>query len=309
MELEFLGTGAGVPAKERNVSSIALKLLDEINEVWLFDVGEATQHQILSTTIRPRKISKIFLTHLHGDHIFGLPGLLASRSFQGGTEPLTIYGPEKIDQFVNNALYVSNTKLGYKINYVKIKNDGVIFEDNRFKVTAMKMDHRVPSFGFRVEEKEREGELLVDQLAQYNIPSGPIFGRLKRGEVVTLDDGTILNGQDFIGAKKPGRIVTFIGDTRKNPNIYELAKDADVLVHEATFSDEESQQAFRYFHSTSLDAAKVAKKANAKKLLLTHISARYNGKNAYKLQKEAQSIFPNAHIVRDFDMIEIPMKG
>lgn len=309
MELEFLGTGAGVPAKERNVSSIALKLLDEINEVWLFDVGEATQHQILSTTIRPRKITKIFLTHLHGDHIFGLPGLLASRSFQGGSEPLTIYGPEKIEQFVNNALYVSNTKLSYKINYVKIKEDGVIFEDPKFKVVAKKMDHRVLSFGFRVEEKDRAGELQIDRLAPYNIKSGPIFGRLKRGEVVTLDDGTTLNGQDFIGDKKPGRIVTIIGDTRNNQRAFELAENADVLVHEATFGQEESDHAYAYYHSTSADAAKVAKDAGAKKLILTHISARYNGKNAYKLQKEAQNIFPNTKIVHDFDMIEIPMKG
>ena len=309
MEFEFLGTGAGIPSKGRNVSAVALKLLDELNEVWLFDCGEATQHQILSTNIRPRKITKIFLTHLHGDHIFGLPGFLSSRSFQGGEEALTIYGPPKVEQFVLTSLRVSGTKLSYPLNFVPLTDDGVVFENDKFKVTAAKMEHRVPSFGFRVEEKSRPGELLIDELAQYKIKSGPIFGQLKAGKTVTLDDGTVLDGKDFIGKAKPGRIVTIIGDTRKNANIEKLAQDADILVHEATFGKEEGKLAHAYYHSTSVQAANVAKKCGVKKLLLTHISSRYTGKMAYKLQKEAKNIFPSSQIVNDFDIIEVPMKG
>lgn len=309
MELEFLGTGAGVPSKGRNTSSIALKLLDEINEIWLFDCGEATQHQILSTNIRPRKITKIFLTHLHGDHIFGLPGFLSSRSYQGGEEPLTIYGPERVADFVKTSLQVSGSKLSYKINFVPLVDDGLVLENDHFKVYARKLEHRVPSFGFRVVEKEHPGELLIDKLKEYNIPSGPVYGKLKAGEVVTLANGQTLDGKDFIGAKKPGRIVTIIGDTRQNKNIGLLAENADVLVHEATFSSGEEKIAKTYYHSTTDQAARVAKSANAKKLILTHISARYTGKNAYNLQKEARKIFSNSQVARDFDMIEIPMKG
>lgn len=139
MEIQFLGTGAGQPSKQRNVSSLALKLLDELNEIWLFDVGEATQHQILRTNIRPRKITKIFISHNHGDHIFGLPGLLSTRSFQGEVGPLTIYGPAGLEQFVTTALRISKTKVSYPIHFVELKDDQKIFENSEFSVYCKKI--------------------------------------------------------------------------------------------------------------------------------------------------------------------------
>ncbi|WP_125590520.1 ribonuclease Z [Companilactobacillus jidongensis] len=308
MELEFLGTGAGVPSKGRNVSSTALKMLDERNEVWLFDVGEATQHQILRTTIRPRKITKIFITHLHGDHIFGLPGLLASRANQGGTSPLEIYGPVGIKEFVETSLRVTGSKLNYRIKYIELKNGGEVFNDKTFSVYAGKLKHRITCYGYRVVEKPRTGELLVDELKKYNIPNGPIFGQLKAGKTVTLADGTELNGQDFIGPDKPSKVVTIISDTRYTPEIDKLSQDADVIVHESTFSNDEKQLAYNYFHSTATNAAEVAKKCNAKGLLLTHISARYTGKGSLILQKEAQKVFKNTKVVNDFDIYEVPFK-
>lgn len=308
MELEFLGTGAGVPSKGRNVSSIALKMLDERNEVWLFDVGEATQHQILKTAIKPRKITKIFISHLHGDHIFGLPGLLSSRANQGGNSPLEIYGPVGIKEYVETSLKVTGGKLGYRIKYIELKNDGEIFNDKTFSVSAGKLKHRITCFGYRVVEKPRTGELLVDKLEQYNIPNGPIFGQLKAGKAVTLNDGTVLNGKDFIGPDKPSKVVTIISDTRYTPKIDELAQDADVLVHESTFSNDEKQLAYNYFHSTATQAAEVAKRRNVKGLILTHISARYTGKGAFVLQKEAQKIFKHTKVANDFDIYEVPFK-
>lgn len=155
MEVQFLGTGAGQPSKQRNVSSLALKLLDELNEIWLFDVGEATQHQILKTNIRLRKVTRIFISHNHGDHIFGLPGLLATRSFQGDVGPVTIYGPTGIEQFVRTALHVSRTKVSYPINFVELTEGGLIYSGSGFKVYTDKLDHRVPSFGFRIVENSR----------------------------------------------------------------------------------------------------------------------------------------------------------
>lgn len=306
MQLEFLGTGAGSPSKQRNVSSVALRLLEERNAIWLFDVGEATQHQILNTTIRPRKIEKIFITHLHGDHIFGLPGLLSSRSFQGGAAPLTIYGPVGIKRFVTTALQVSESRLSYPLHFVEIDHEGVVFHDRSFTVVTKKLDHKIACYGYRVVEADHPGELQVDKLRELKIPSGPVYGQLKAGKTVVLDDGRTINGQDFIGQPQVGRIVTICGDTRKTENAVELARNADVLVHESTFAKDEAKLARSYYHTTSLQAAEIAKRAGAKRLLLNHISARYAGKAAYQLAYQVRDVFPNTRVVNDFDVIDIP---
>ncbi|WDF81614.1 ribonuclease Z [Lacticaseibacillus pabuli] len=305
MEIMFLGTGAGSPARNRNVSSLALKLLDERNEVWLFDCGEGTQHQILRTSIRPRKVNKIFLTHLHGDHIFGLPGFLASRANQGGQEPLTIYGPRGIKEYVQTSLRVTQTHLAYKLIFVELK-PGKVFEDKTFRVYCDHLDHRIEAFGFRIEEKDHEGELLNEKAQAAGVPFGPLLGQLKARKMVTLPDGRVLDGNDFVGPDQKGRTLAIFGDTRQTPREVALAEGADVLVHESTFGADESKLARQYYHSTSVQAAKLAKKAGVKKLLLNHISARYVGKMALDLQKQARHIFPNSYVVNDLQDIDIP---
>lgn len=308
MQLEFLGTGAGVPGKFRNVSSVALRLLDEINSIWLFDVGEGTQQQILRSTIKPRKINKIFITHLHGDHIYGLPGLLSSRSFQGGNEPLTIYGPKGIKNFVDISLKITQTKLSYKLNFIEITKPGKIYEDNKFTIYTDFLDHQIEAFGFKIVEHDLPGELLVNKLKELKVPSGPIYGKLKQGKTVILEDGRTLDGNDFIGQAQKGRIITILGDTRKTKGIDNLAKGADVLVHESTFGLGESKLAHNYYHSTNIQAANAAVKNNVKQLLLNHISARYTSKMAAELQTQAREVFSNTKVVKDFDIIDIPLK-
>lgn len=306
MKIQFLGTGAGVPAKQRNVSSLALKLLDELNEIWLFDCGEATQHQILKTTLKPRKISKIFITHLHGDHIYGLPGFLSSRSFQGGEGPLEIYGPAGIKQFLHSALSISRSKLFYPLSIFELKAEGEKIKfSNNWTVSYLPLEHGILSYGFRIQEPDVPGELLVDKLREYQIPNGPIYGQLKRGECVTLEDGRILEGKDFIAEPRPGRIVTILGDTRYTKNSVLLAQSANLLVHESTHEAREAKMARAYFHSTSVQAAKVAKEAQVEKLLMNHISARYLGKAVYQLQEEARQVFPASFVVDDFDEFDI----
>ncbi|QHN49770.1 ribonuclease Z [Geobacillus stearothermophilus] len=305
MELLFLGTGAGVPAKERNVSSVALQLLDERGATWLFDCGEATQHQILHTAIRPRRIEHIFITHLHGDHLFGLPGLLGSRSFQSGETPLTVFGPKGIRAFVETALSVSGTRLRYELNIAEIE-EGVIFDDERFQVIAKRLDHGMPSYGFRVVEKDLPGPLLVDRLQALGVRPGPIYQQIKQGKTVMLDDGTVIDGREFVGPPQKGRIVAVLGDTRFCEAAIELARDADVVVHEATFAAAEQRLAHDYFHSTTTDAAEVARRAGAKRLILTHISSRYQGEAALQLVAEARKVFPNTDLAADFASFSIP---
>jgi ribonuclease Z len=305
LELLFLGTGAGMPAKTRNVASFALKLLEERNAVWLFDCGEATQHQILYTSLKPKKIEKIFISHLHGDHIYGLPGLLSSRSVQGGESPLVIYGPTGIEAFVKTSLLVSGTKLSYSLEIVEIE-EGTIFQDDQFTVMAKKVSHGIDSYGYRVEEKDLPGALLVDALIQKGIRPGPVYQRLKNGETIETENGEKINGNDFMGPAKKGRIVAYTGDTRLCDSLCELAQDADVLIHEATFGKEEDELARLYYHSTTEHAAATAKKANVKQLILTHISARYQGDAKKKeLEEEAKTIFPQTVVASDFDSYPI----
>ncbi|MCM0582299.1 ribonuclease Z [Weissella diestrammenae] len=308
MQLEFLGTGAGVPARYRNVTSIALRLLEELNEVWLFDAGEGTQQQMLRSTIRPRKVTKIFVTHLHGDHIFGLPGLLSSRSFQGGEEPLDIFGPRGIKNYIETSLRTSQTHLTYRINYHEQPDaGGTVFENEKFKVEALPLDHRILSFGYRIIEADHAGELLVDRLRELQIPAGPIYGRLKRGEDVVLSDGRTILAADVVGPSKKGRVVTILGDTRKTDNVRPLVQDATVVVHEATYGKGEGKLARAYYHSTSIQAAESAANGHVGRLLLTHISARYPGRLANELAYAAQTVFANTRVVQDFDVYDIPM--
>lgn len=304
MKLVFLGTGAGMPSKGRNVTSIALQLLEERGATWLFDCGEATQHQILHTSIRPRRIEKIFITHCHGDHIFGLPGLLSSRTFLGGEDLLTIYGPKGLKDYVETSFKISGTYLKYPIHYVET-TEGIVFEDDQFIVQAVELEHGIQSFGYQIIEKDLPGELNVEELKKIGVKPGPVYKFLKEGKTVTLEDGRALNGKDFIGPSKKGRRIAIAGDTRITDKSNLLARGMDVLVHESTFADDETAHAYDYFHTTSTQIATVAKCEKIKTLYLTHISARYQGEASKKLLDEAREIFDHTYIANDFDEYEI----
>lgn len=309
MFIQFLGTGAGQPSKSRNVSSLALKLLDELNEIWLFDCGEGTQNRILETTIRPRKISKIFITHLHGDHIFGLPGFLASRSFQSNDEQtdITIYGPVGIKTFVLTSLKVSGSRLPYRIHFQEFdeKSLGLIFENDKFSVYADKLDHTTFCVGFRVMQKDLEGTLDAEKLKAAGVPFGPLFGKIKNGENVVLEDGTEIMASDYLSPPRPGKVVTILGDSRKCHASVRLGVNADILVHESTYGKGDEVMARKHGHSTNMEAAQVAKEANAKRLLLNHISPRFLAKDVTQLRRDAASVFEAVHVVKDLEEVEV----
>lgn len=306
MELYFLGTGAGMPSKRRNVTSLVLDLSAERGTVWMFDCGEGTQHQILSSPVKLSKLEKVFITHLHGDHIYGLPGMLSSRSYQGGDTPLTLYGPKGIRAFIETAFRISESYLTYPIEYVEFESNDQLFEDEQFIITTAKLDHRIDSFGFRIVEKEEKGTLLTDKLRELGVTPGPVYGQIKQGGPVTLPNGSVINGEDFVGPSIPGRIVTVLGDTKPCEGSLELAKEATVLIHEATFIHNLQEMADKYNHSTSVEAATIAKQAGAKSLILTHISSRYGEEEAVQLLDEAKEVFPDTYMAHDFWSFDIP---
>lgn len=304
MQLYFLGTGAGMPSLQRNVSAVALNLLAECGAYWLFDCGEGTQQQIQKAPVKLSKMNKLFITHLHGDHLYGLPGLLTSRSYLGGETPLILYGPKGIREFIYCCLRISQAHLSYDLQVVEIE-EGTVFSDGSFTVEAGRVDHRIESFGFRITEADLPGSLQIEKLKGLGVPAGPVYGELKKGKTVTLSNGLVLHGQDFVGPSIPGKKIAVIGDTRLCNKAIELAQSVDVLVHEATFSSMQSDMAERYFHTTARDAGRIALEANAGALILTHISSRYQ-EDAASLLLEAQSVFPNTYLAKD--LWDFPIK-
>lgn len=298
MQLHFLGTGAGMPSKERNTSALMVKLLDEIGEMWLFDCGEATQHQILRTSLKPRKVTKIFVTHLHGDHIFGLPGFLSSRSFQGGDEELTIFGPVGLQQWIEMTLALSKTHLTYPLKFVEV-SEGIVYEDAQFVVRAGALRHVVPCFGYRIEQKDLPGELLFDKAQSLGVPKGPLLGQLKSGRDITLDNGVIVRAADVVAPPQKGFTLAILGDTKYCAEAITLAADADIVVHEATFDGSTTELAANYGHSTNIEAATVASNAQARYLLLNHLSARFLPSDLPQFLAEAQAIFAQTYLTTD----------
>ncbi|MCD9020991.1 ribonuclease Z [Cohnella silvisoli] len=290
MELWVLGTSAGRPILGRNVTSVALQMPQNRGTFWMIDCGEGTQHQLLRTPFRLSRLEKLFITHLHGDHVFGLAGLLSSRSSLGGTEPIALYGPPGLRELIETTLRITETHLGFALRIYEV-GEGVVFEDDAFSVEAAKLDHRIISFGYRITERPRTGALNVKLLGEIGVPSGPLYGKLKAGEDITLEDGRIIRSLDVVSSPIPGRVIVVLGDTKPCNSAVELAKGADLLLHEATFSHHLADKAGEYGHSTAVQAAETASAAGVKRLLITHFSTRYKDEDLEALEEEAKTVF------------------
>lgn len=291
-ELCFLGTSAGVPTRARNVSALAVFMDTPSAAIWLFDCGEGTQHQMLATSLNPAKIEKIFISHLHGDHLFGLPGLLCSRSMSGIAAPLTVYGPPGLREFITLTLRLSGSWTDYPLDIIEVDSDGELFDDGGYSVSAAALAHPLTCYGWRINQHVA-GTLDARRLVQEGIKPGPLFQRLKQKECVRLDDGRLLNGADYLGPPRPGKKLAILGDTAPCTAALGLAQSADILVHETTLEAAMMVKANARGHSTSVQAAQLASDATVGQLIATHISSRYDAAGAARLLAECRSIFPN----------------
>lgn len=299
MEITFLGTASAVHSKERNHPSIAIKAF---GQTILFDCGEGTQRQLISSNVSPMKISKIFLTHYHGDHILGLPGLLQSMSLNGRETKLTIYGPIGLNK-VKNAIYsLGHCAIEYPIEFIEI--DSRIVEDNEeYFIQAERVRHNVPSLAYSIEEKKKP-RFLRDKAIELGVPVGPDFGKLHNGEEVEID-GRIIRPEQVLGEPRKGAKITYSGDTRPCEEMIMLARDSTLLIHEATFLQQDARNAEEHAHSTSQDAAFIARESNSKELILTHISTRYAKEFEDEMLREAKEIFENTKIAYDLMEVEV----
>ncbi|UFJ42979.1 ribonuclease Z [Brevibacillus humidisoli] len=309
MIVTFLGTGSGAPTLRRNVSAIALWFIQR-GKWWLFDCGEGTQQQIMRSTLKLNQLEKIFITHLHGDHLYGLIGLLASRSLRGGAlSPVTVYGPPGLDRYIEGVMMTSGVHLQYPLK-VEIVSAGRQVMENGIAVECGEVSHRGHALAYAVVEPEQQGAFRQDLAKQAGIAPGPVYGRLKRGETVQLPDGRIVHGDAFIGPPQRGRKLVYSGDTAPCDTVVRLAGGADLLIHEATFAHAHLELAERSGHSTALQAAQIADSAKVHSLILTHFSPRYDGERAEvgmaELLSEAQSVFPNTRLAADF--LSVPIR-
>jgi len=305
MELLFLGTSAGVPTRTRNVTSILLDLQHPTRGgLWMFDCGEGTQHQLLQTASHPGKLDKIFITHLHGDHLFGLPGLLCSRSMAGNLHPMTIYGPPGIREFVETSLRISGSWTDYPLEIVEI-SAGVVFSDDAWTVTAAALNHPVKCYGYRIEEQDKPGALDGTALIAAGVPFGPLFQQLKRGERITLDDGRTIDGADYLSPPRPGKKLAIFGDTAPCENALALARGVDLLVHEATLESAMEEKANSRGHSSTRQAAMLAREAQVKKLVITHVSSRYDAGGCAMLLTECRALFADSELAEDFAVVRV----
>ncbi|SDL95341.1 RNAse Z [Halogranum gelatinilyticum] len=295
MRVTFLGTSGAVPTTERAPSAL---LVNREGERFLFDCGEGTQRQMMRFGTG-FNVTHLFVTHLHGDHILGIPGLIQSWDFNGRDDPLAIHVPPGSKKHIKSLVHAGGYDPSYAVNIHEVAPGKTALAGDGYEVRTFKTNHRTKSQGYAIVEEDRPGRFDREKAEEeLGIPPGPMYGKLHNGETVELDDGTVIRPEQVVGEPRPGRTLVYTGDTRPVQATVDIAHDADLLIHDATFTTEEAGRARQTYHSTAQEAADVASRANAKRLALTHISSRYAG-NAGPIEREGREGFDGECFVPD----------
>ncbi|MGB9676398.1 MAG: ribonuclease Z [Candidatus Bathyarchaeales archaeon] len=302
LNIIFLGTAGSVPTPKRSLPAI---LIQRKGEQIMFDCGEGAQRQMIKAKTSFHKKMKIFITHMHGDHVLGLPGLLQTMALLDREKKLEVYGPPGIKRFLEAIRETVQFVLTFPIEIHEIGDEGMICEEGEYVVQAVWANHVIPSLAYALIEKPRPGKFYPEKAKALGVPEGPLWSKLQHGHSVRLSNGLFIKPEDVTGPPRPGRKIVYTGDTRPFRGFVKFAANADIIIHDATLDDELGERAEEDGHSTPEQAARNAKKAKAKKLVLTHVSARYD--DASVLLQQAQKIFKNTLVAEDFMKIEVPL--
>ena len=308
LTVTFLGTSAARPTVERNVSGLAIH---REGETLLFECGEGTQRQMMRFGVS-FALSEIFFTHFHADHFLGVIGLIRTLGLQGRPEPLFLYGPKGAKKVLGTAMQLGVERVPFPIEITEVKAGDTVGgaggsgKRDGYDICAFPTEHGGgPSLGYVLKEHVRRGRFDVDRARLIGIPEGPLWGKLTKGEDVQLSNGQTVRPSDVVGPTRPGRVLAFTGDTRPSAATVDAASGADLLIHEATFGEEERDRARDTGHSTAKEAAQVALASKAKRLVLSHVSARYSI-SADELVREAREVFQNTSVARDGLQVDVP---
>ena len=302
LRVVFLGTAGSVPTPTRSLPAI---LIQRKGEQIMFDCGEGAQRQMTRARAGFHGKMKVFVTHMHGDHVLGLPGLLQTMALLDRERKLEVYGPPGIRRFIEDIRETVQFALTFPVEIREVDEAGIFCEEAEYTVQTIWANHVIPSLAYALVEKPRPGRFYPEKANTVGVPEGPLWARLQHGYKVKLSDSRVVKPEDVTGPPRPGRKIVYTGDTRPFEGFVKFAADADMLIHDATLDEELAERAEEDGHSTPSQAARNAKKARVKHLILTHVSARYGDTRI--LLEQAKKIFRNTKVAEDFMKIEIPL--
>jgi ribonuclease Z len=300
LTVTLLGTSAAVPSVDRNVSALAVQ---REGETILFDCGEGTQRQMMRYGVS-FAFQEIFFTHYHADHLLGVTGLLRTLGLQDRSAPVRLYGPRGAQRILTAAVELGIERNRFEVNIVEVAA-GQTLGRGDYAIVVFETDHRADTVGYALVEHPRLGRFNPDRARELGIPEGPLWGRIHKGETIELPDGRRIAPAELVGEPRRGRKFVYTGDTRPCASVVQAASEADLLVHEATFGEEERARAVETGHSTAAQAAEVARQAGVRRLVLTHLSPRYT-RDAPELLAEAKAVFPETVVARDGLTLDVP---